>query len=124
MSEKLFQLWKESLRRYGQQFHQYQQNKQSSVTLTHWTQKGGTRDTSTSSNQNTVYVYIVLDTVCQLSSIGTGKFYNHKTRQIDVLLLLIFHSDELSIDINKLIFEVKTHVCEKLPSQKKIIEGK
>ena len=36
----------------------------------------------------------------------------------------IFHSDELSIDINKLIFEVKTHVCEKLPSQKKIIEGK
>jgi hypothetical protein len=80
---KLFQLWKESLRRYGQQFHQYQQNKQSSVTLTHWTQKGGTRDTSTPSNQNTVYVYIVLDTVCQLSSIGTGKFYNHKTRKVD-----------------------------------------
>jgi hypothetical protein len=23
----------------GQQFHQYQQNKQSSLTLTHWTQK-------------------------------------------------------------------------------------
>ena len=83
LSEKLFQLWKQSLGRDGQQFHQYQQNKQSSVTLTHWTQKVGTRDTSTSSNQNTVYVYIVLDTVCQLSSIGTGKFYNHKTRKVD-----------------------------------------
>ena len=37
----------------------------------------------------------------------------------------IFHSDELSIDINELIFEVKTHihVCEQLPSQK-IIQGK
>jgi hypothetical protein len=33
--------------------------------LTHWTQKGAPRDTSTSSNQNTVYVYIVLDIVCQ-----------------------------------------------------------
>jgi hypothetical protein len=35
----------------------------------------------------------------------------------------IFHSDELSMDINKLIFVVKTHLCEKLPPQK-IIEGK
>ena len=43
----------------------YQQNKQSSVTLTHWIQKGAPWDTSTSSNQNTVYVYIVLDIVCQ-----------------------------------------------------------
>ena len=35
----------------------------------------------------------------------------------------IFYSDELSIDINELIFEVKTHICEQLPSQK-IIGGK
>jgi len=35
----------------------------------------------------------------------------------------IFHSDELSIDIKELIFEVKTHICEQLPSQK-ITEGK
>ena len=35
----------------------------------------------------------------------------------------IFHSDERSIDFNKLIFVVKTHVSEQLPSQK-IIEGK
>ena len=35
----------------------------------------------------------------------------------------IFHSDELSIDIDELVFEVKTHICEQLPSQK-IIEGK
>ena len=34
----------------------------------------------------------------------------------------IFHSDEL-ITFNKLFFEVKTDVCEQLPSQK-IIEGK
>ena len=35
----------------------------------------------------------------------------------------IFHSDQLSIDINELIFEVKTRICEQLPSQK-IIAGK
>jgi hypothetical protein len=34
----------------------------------------------------------------------------------------IFHSD-ISIDINELNFEVKTHICGQLPSQK-IIEGK
>jgi len=32
-------LWKESLNSDGQQFHQYQQNEQSPLTLTHWTQK-------------------------------------------------------------------------------------
>ena len=32
-------LWKESLNSNGEQFHQYQQNKQSSFTWTHWTQK-------------------------------------------------------------------------------------
>ena len=31
--------------------------------------------------------------------------------------------DELSIDINELIFEVKTHTCQQFPSQK-ITEGK
>jgi hypothetical protein len=35
----------------------------------------------------------------------------------------IFHSDELSIDIDELVFEVKTHICEQLPSQK-LIEAK
>ena len=35
----------------------------------------------------------------------------------------IFHSDELSLDFNKLIFEIKAHICEQLPSQKSI-EGK
>ena len=30
-------LWKESLKRYGQQFHQYQQNKQPPLISTHWT---------------------------------------------------------------------------------------
>ena len=34
-------LWKESLDSDGQQFHQYQQNEQSPITLTHWTQKRG-----------------------------------------------------------------------------------
>ena len=28
----------------------------------------------------------------------------------------IFHSDELSININELVFEVKTQICEKLES--------
>ena len=32
-------LWKESLNSNGEQFHQYQQNKQSPFTLTHWTYK-------------------------------------------------------------------------------------
>jgi len=31
--------WKESLNSDGQQFHQYQQNKQSPLIVTHWTQK-------------------------------------------------------------------------------------
>ena len=35
----------------------------------------------------------------------------------------IFHSDELSIDIDELVFEVKTNICEQLPSQRNI-EGK
>ena len=35
----------------------------------------------------------------------------------------IFHSDELSIDINELNFVVKTHFSEQMPSQK-ITEGK
>jgi hypothetical protein len=34
------QLWKEWLNSDGQQFYQYQQNKQSPLSLTHWTQKG------------------------------------------------------------------------------------
>ena len=33
------ELWKESLNSNGQQFHQYQQNKQSPFTLVNWTQK-------------------------------------------------------------------------------------
>jgi hypothetical protein len=32
-------VWNESVNSEDQQFHQYQQNKQSSVTSTHWTQK-------------------------------------------------------------------------------------
>ena len=31
-------LWRENLKSDGQNFHQYQQNEQSSLTLTHWTQ--------------------------------------------------------------------------------------
>ena len=34
-------LWQESLNTDGQQFHQYQQNEQSPLTLTHLTQKQG-----------------------------------------------------------------------------------
>jgi hypothetical protein len=32
-------LWKERLNSHGQQFHQYQQNKQSPLILSHWTWK-------------------------------------------------------------------------------------
>ena len=35
----------------------------------------------------------------------------------------IFHSGELSVNINDLVFEVKTHICETFPSPK-ITEGK
>jgi hypothetical protein len=34
---------KESLKSDGQQFHQYQQNEQSPLTFTQWTQKKGSR---------------------------------------------------------------------------------
>ena len=36
---------------------------------------------------------------------------------------LIFHSGELSMNINDLVFEVKTHICDTLPSPKST-EGK
>jgi hypothetical protein len=35
----ILKLWKESLNSDGQQFHQYQLNEQSPLTLIHWTQK-------------------------------------------------------------------------------------
>ena len=35
------QLWKESLNSDHQQYHQYQQNEQSPLAATHWTQKRG-----------------------------------------------------------------------------------
>jgi hypothetical protein len=47
-----------------------------------------------------------------------------KSKQIRSTIPPISSKQTIIIDINKLIFEVKTHVCEKLPSQKKIIEGK
>ena len=34
-----YKLWKNSLKSDGQQYHSYQQNQYSYVTLTHWTQK-------------------------------------------------------------------------------------
>ena len=37
--EPLLQLWKESLKGDGQQWHQYQQKEQWPLTWTHWTQK-------------------------------------------------------------------------------------
>ena len=37
----VWMLWKEHFDSDGQQFYQYQQNKHSSLTSTHWTQKGG-----------------------------------------------------------------------------------
>ena len=37
--KKSFMVWNESVNSEDQQFHQYQQSKQSSVTSTHWTQK-------------------------------------------------------------------------------------
>ena len=35
----------------------------------------------------------------------------------------IFHADIMSINFSGLVFEVKTHICEQLPSEK-IAEGK